>query len=97
MAVLRSSASQVLAILEEAQTKIFSIFGIFGRAKYGQVGCPLKDLAKCSSDALALGQKDPPVKSYDQIKILADFPIVRTPGIVKGNNSLKISHLVWFE
>ena len=29
---------------------------IFGCAKYGQVGCPLKDLAKCSSDALVLGQ-----------------------------------------
>ena len=37
-----------------------AIFGIFGRviwrAKYGQVGCPWKDLAKCSSDALVLGQ-----------------------------------------
>ena len=33
------------------------IFGCtFGRAKYGQVGCPWKDLAKCSSDALVLGQ-----------------------------------------
>ena len=30
--------------------------GIFGRSKYGQVGCPWKDLAKCSSDALFLGQ-----------------------------------------
>ena len=24
-------------------------------------------------------------------------PGIRTPGIVKGNNSLKISHLVWFK
>ena len=29
-----------------------AMFGIFGRAKYGQVRCPRKDLAKCSSDAL---------------------------------------------
>ena len=34
--------------------------------------------AKCSSDALVLGQLDPPVKSYDKIKFLADFPIVIT-------------------
>ena len=36
---------------------IFGIFGrVFGRPKYGQVGYPWKDLAKCSSDALVLGQ-----------------------------------------
>ena len=29
---------------------------IFGRGQYGQVGYPWKDLAKCSSDALVLGQ-----------------------------------------
>ena len=40
-----------------AYLAIFGIFGcIFGRAQYGQVGCPWKDLAKCSSDALVLGQ-----------------------------------------
>ena len=33
-----------------------AIFGIFGRAKNGQVGCPWTDLAKCGSDALVLGQ-----------------------------------------
>ena len=49
-----------------------------GRAKYGQIGCPWKDLAKCCLDALVLGQQDPPVKSYDQIQFLADFPIVIT-------------------
>ena len=27
---------------------------IFGRAKYGQVGCPWKDVTKCSSDALSI-------------------------------------------
>ena len=32
------------------------IGGVFERAKYGQVGYPWKDLAKCSSGALALGQ-----------------------------------------
>ena len=33
---------------------IFGIFGrIFGRAKYGQVGCPWKDLAKCCSTSYA--------------------------------------------
>ena len=36
---------------------IFGIFKhVFGRAKYGQVGCPWNDLAKCSSDALVFGQ-----------------------------------------
>ena len=50
----------------------------FRRAKYRQVGYPWKDLAKCSSDALTLCQYDPPVKSYEQIKFLADFPIVIT-------------------
>ena len=40
-----------------AYLAIFGIFGyIFGRAKYGRVGYPWKDLAKCSSDALVLGQ-----------------------------------------
>ena len=40
-----------------AYLTIFGIFGcIFGRAQYGQVGCPWKDLAKCSSYALVLGQ-----------------------------------------
>ena len=39
-------------------------------AKYGQVGRPWKDLAKCSSDALVFGEYDPPVKSYDQISFL---------------------------
>ena len=39
------------------QKCIFGIFWhVFERAKYGQVGCPWKDLAKCSSDALVLGQ-----------------------------------------
>ena len=36
-------------------------------------GVSLKNLAKCSSDALFLCQQNPPVKSYDQIKFLADF------------------------
>ena len=40
--------------------------------------CPWKDLAKCSLDALFLGQNDPPVNSYDQINFLADFSIVIT-------------------
>ena len=36
---------------------IFGIFErVFGHAKYGQVEYPWKDLAKCSSDALFLGQ-----------------------------------------
>ena len=40
-----------------AYLAIFGIFAcIFGRAQYGQVGCPWKDLAKCSSDALVLRQ-----------------------------------------
>ena len=40
-----------------AYLAIFGIFGrVFGRPKYGQVGYPWKDLAKCSSDALVLGQ-----------------------------------------
>ena len=39
-------------------------------------GCPWKDLAKCSSDAWPLCQEDPPVKSLEEIKFLADFPIV---------------------
>ena len=37
------------------------------RTKYGQVGYPWKDLAKCSSYALLLGQKYLPVKGYNQI------------------------------
>ena len=46
----------------------FAIFGhVFERANYGQVGYPWKDVAKCSSYALILGQKYLPVKSYDQI------------------------------
>ena len=32
------------------QIAYLTIFGIFGSAKYGPVGCPCKDLAKCSSD-----------------------------------------------
>ena len=40
--------------------------------------CPWKDLAKCSLYALFLGQNDPPVSSYDQIKFLADFSIAIT-------------------
>ena len=52
-----------------------TIFGhVIERAKYGQVGCPLKDFAKCSSDALTLCSWDPPVKSYDQIPFLAWSP-----------------------
>ena len=51
---------------------------IFGRAKYGQEGCPWKDLAKYRSDALVLGEYDPPVKKYDKIKFLADITIVIT-------------------
>ena len=40
-----------------AYLAIFGIFGcIYKRAQYGQVGCPWQDLAKCSSDALVLGQ-----------------------------------------
>ena len=39
-------------------------------------GVPEKILQKCSSDALVLGQKDPPVKSYDQVKFLSDLPFV---------------------
>ena len=40
-----------------AYLAIFGIFGcIFGRVQYGQVGCPWKDLEKCSSDKLVLGQ-----------------------------------------
>ena len=51
-----------------------AIYGIFGRAKYSQVGCPLKDLAKCISGTLVLGQKDPPIKSNNQISYLARSP-----------------------
>ena len=32
------------------------ILGCPKYAKYGQVACPWKDLAKCSSDVLILGQ-----------------------------------------
>ena len=39
---------------------------IFRRSKYGQVRCPWKDLAQCSSD--------PSVKSYDRIWYLAHSP-----------------------
>ena len=50
-------------------------------AKYGISGAPFLvkwgDIAKCSSDALTLFQEDTPVKSYDQIKLLADFHIVK--------------------
>ena len=42
-------------------------------AQYGQVGCPWKDLAKCSSEALTICQ-DPPVKSYDQMSFFALAP-----------------------
>ena len=39
------------------QKCIFGIFGrLFERAKYGQVVRPWKDLAKCSSEVLVLGQ-----------------------------------------
>ena len=42
-------------------------------------GAPhLTIFAKCSSDALALGQYDPPVKSPDEISFLANLPIVIT-------------------
>ena len=43
----------------------YAYMGAYLGAKYGQVGCPWKDLTKCSSDGLVLGQLDPPVKSYD--------------------------------
>ena len=43
-----------------AKNAYLAIFGILGRVfehiKYGQVGCPWKDLAKCCSDPLVLGQ-----------------------------------------
>ena len=61
-----------------AYLAIFGIFGrVFGRAKYGQVGCPWKNLAKCSSDTLVLGQQDPPVKSKSQISFLALSPQIK--------------------
>ena len=37
---------------------------VFGHDKYGQVGYPWKDLAKCKSEALTLCQLDPPVKIW---------------------------------
>ena len=37
------------------QISYLAIYGIFGHAKYSQLGCVWKDLAKCSSDALILG------------------------------------------
>ena len=54
--------------------------------KYGGVGYPWKDLAKCSSDALILRQGDHSVKIYNQISFLPAFPIVVTlwNGLVYG-------------
>ena len=47
----------VKMVCANACLAIFGIFGrVFGRPKYGQVGYPWKDLAKCSSDALTLCQ-----------------------------------------
>ena len=38
------------------------------------------------------------VHHQNELKTHADLtPLLRTPGIVKGNKSLKISHLVWFQ
>ena len=34
-----------------------AIFCLFEHTKYGHVGCPWKDLVKCSSDPLVSGQK----------------------------------------
>ena len=45
-----------LVVFVVSQIYIFGHICIFGRSKYGQVGCLWKDLAKCSSDALFLGQ-----------------------------------------
>ena len=61
--------------------------------KYGQVGYPWNDLAKCNSEALTLCQWDPPVKSYNQISFLPDFPIVITMG--DGVSSLKGRRHIW--
>ena len=47
--------------------QIWYLRRIFGSAKYGQVRCPWKDLAKCSSGALTLRYKGLPVKSYDKL------------------------------
>ena len=54
--------------------------GAMNMAKDGQIcmGCPLKNLAKCSSDALVFGQWDPPVKSYNQSHFWPDRTIVIT-------------------
>ena len=38
-----------------AQIPYFAYLAVFERDRYGQVGCPWKDLAKCSSDAVFLG------------------------------------------
>ena len=66
------SVKAVLLPKYSPQIPYLAIFGcVIERAKYGQMGCPWKDLAKCSSDAVCR-----PVKSYDQISFLADFPIV---------------------
>ena len=67
---------------------------IFGQAKYVRVGYPLKDLAKCSLDVLALSIGPLPVKRFEQISILPDFPIVITrngwQNYVYGSLVLKI-------
>ena len=57
---------------------VLDVFGhIFERAKYSQVGCPWKDLAKHSSAVLMNSvNRTPPVKSYDQIQILTNFWLI---------------------
>ena len=47
-------------------------------AKYGQYGVSLERSCKMQFRRVDLASIGPPVKSYDQIKFLADFPIVIT-------------------
>ena len=51
---------------------------VSGHSKYGRVRYPSGNLAKCSSDALALCQYNLSVKSYNQLKFWREVPIVIT-------------------
>ena len=56
-------------------SQILYLACVFWQAKYGQVGYPWKDHAKCSSETLTLWQHDPTVKSYGQFLCEAPFVI----------------------
>ena len=68
---------------------------IFGRAKYGQVGCPWKDLAKCSSyaDASVWKALRPVLCSPKALQTITTKTISLTKGSTKLPIKKRIHHI----